>query len=446
MRYDLPFPLNLVGFKNLRGFRPLLLILCLGIQLPSLTAQKVTSTDLLQSATTDERLTLNQQTIAYARSLRYRVPLIRKVEARVGINGSTLGDTLFGTIHNEDFYGFVISPNSLRERRRQSELQTTQVGIYENERAVLLQQVVLDRYQTLVALHFAQQLTDSRNELLRLLGKKETLLREMLDQGLDVKVKDVLETENDRNALELSLSELAHNRTLHQTKLRQWLPDRAAPLLDDSDYIRPPTLLQRTEMLKAIPNQSPALAYREAETRHAAADWALENAQERQVFNFLQVAYQDPVLELETPKNRKSFNNFSVRVGLGLPIPGNNNPKRSKAALQLREAEVSAQVARTINDRTVDLQNVRVKNLHEQHHACEEKIQRSLIQKMLDNEPLRQQMTALELVDLQLAQQKLRLRLAEIEQELNLEYLRLLELKGVLGQEPLRNYFSEKNF
>ena len=411
-----------------------------------LFAQKVTPADLLRSATADERLTLNQQTIAYARSLRYRVPLIRKVEARVGINGSTLGDTLFGTIHNEDFYGLAISPNSLRERRRQAELQTAQVGIYENERAVLLQQVVLDRCQTIVALHFAQQLDTSRSELLRLLAKKEALLRAMLDQGLDVKVKDVLDTENDRNALELSLSELAHARSLQQAKLRQWLPDRADPQLDLSDYIRPPTLLQRTEMLKAAPNLSPALAYREAETRHAAADWALENAQGRQIFNFVQVAYQNPVLELETPKNRKSFNNFSVRIGLGLPIPGNNHPKRSEAALQLREAQVSAQSAHLLNERAVDLQYVRVKNLLDQHRNCEEKIHGSLIQKMLDSPSLRQQMTALELADLQLAQQKLRLRLVEIEQELNLEYLRLLELKGVLGQEPLRDYFSESDF
>ncbi len=152
------------------------------------------------------------------------------------------------------------------------------------------------------------------------------------------------------------------------------------------------------------------------------------------------------MLTLETPKNRKTFNNFSVRIGLGLPIPGNNNPKRSEAALQLREAEVSAQVTRTINERGVDLQYVRVKNLLDQYRACEEKVQHSLIQKMLDNESLRPQMTALELADLQLAQQKLRLRLIEIEQELNVEYLKLLELKGVLGQEPVRDYFSDSSF
>jgi len=414
--------------------------------LSSLVAQKITSHDILQTATTDERLALNQQTVAFARSLQYRVPLIRKVEARIGFNGSTLGDTLFGTIHNEDFYGFVISPNSLRERRRQGDLQVAQVGIYENERAVLLEDLVLDRCQVLVSLHFATQLNASRSELLRLLGKKENLLSEMLDQGLDVKVKDVLDTENDRNTLELAQSDLEHSRSLQRAKLSQWLPDHNNLQLDDSDYIRPMTITQRIEMLKAVPNQNPSLAYRNAETRFAAADWALENAQERQIFNFLQVAYQDPVLTLETPKNRKTFNNFSVRIGLGLPIPGNNNPKRSEAALQLREAEVSAQVTRTINERGVDLQYVRVKNLLDQYRACEEKVQHSLIQKMLDNESLRPQMTALELADLQLAQQKLRLRLIEIEQELNVEYLKLLELKGVLGQEPVRDYFSDSSF
>jgi len=414
--------------------------------LSPLAAQPVSPLALLQSATADERLALNQQTIAYARSLRYRVPLIRRAEARVGFNGSTLGDTLFGTIHNEDFYGLVIGPNSLRERRRQADLKAAQVGIYENERAVLLEEVVLDRCESLVTLHFAQQLDTTRRELLRLLSRKENLLREMLDRGLDVKVKDVLDTENDRNSLELSLSELAHARSLHETKLRQWLPDRPAPQLDHSDYIRPATLAQRTEFLKNTPTLNPSLAYREAETRYAAADWALENAQNRQVFNFLQLAYQKPVVTPDLPKKFNAFNNFSVRVALAVPIPGNNNPKRSEAALQLREEQVSTRSARLLNERAVENQCVRVKNWLDQYRVCEEKVRGSLIQKMLDNDALRQQMTALELADLQLAQQKLRLRLVEIEQELSIEYLRLLELKGVLGQEPIRNYFSESHF
>lgn len=423
-----------------------LLSACVWLGLKTVTAQPLTSRELLQSATADERLALNQQTIAYARSLRYQVPIIRRVEARLGFNGSTLGDTLFGTIHNEDFYGLVLGTNSLRERRRQADLKTAQIGIYENERAVLLQQVVLDRFQVLVALYFAQQLDTARRELLRLLGKKETLLSEMLDQGLDVKVKDVLDIENDRNTLELSLSELAHTRAVQQAKIQQWLPNGPSLQLGFTDYIRPPTLAQRAEMLKNAPNLSPSLAYREAETRYAAADWALENVQNRQVFNFLQLAYQDPVVTPDLPKKFNAFNNFSVRVALAVPIPGNNNPKRSEAALQLREAQVSAQSARLLNERAVDVQYVRVKNLLDQHWACTEKVHNSLIKKILDSDAMRQQTTALELADLQLAHQKLKVRLVEIEQELNLEYLRLLELKGVLGQEPVRNYFSETDF
>ncbi|HND89977.1 MAG TPA: hypothetical protein PK971_16710, partial [Saprospiraceae bacterium] len=360
---------------------------------PPLHAQSLSTADILQSALLDERLALNQQTIAYARSLRYQVPLLRRIEGRIGINGSTLGDTIFGTIHNEDFYGLVLAPNSIRERRRQAQLKAAQINIYEQERAVLLQQILLERYQTLVGLHFAQRLDTARQELLRLLGKKEALLRDMLDRGLEVKVKDALDTEDDRNALELSLSDLAHARAAHLARLKQWLPPEAAGQWRGTDFLSPAALARRVASLRLSPTLSASLAYREAQTRHAAADWALEDAQNRQVFNFLQLAYQDPVVTPDRPKKFNAFNNFSARVALALPMPGNNNPKRSEAALQLREAEVSAQTARLLLEKNLELQQVRIDNLLDQQRICQAKIDSSLIRKMLDNPALCAQMS-----------------------------------------------------
>ncbi|HNG89909.1 MAG TPA: hypothetical protein PK858_06880, partial [Saprospiraceae bacterium] len=227
---------------------------------------------------------------------------------------------------------------------------------------------------------------------------------------------------------------------------KQWLPPEAAGQWRGTDFLSPAALARRVASLRLSPPLSASLAYREAQTRHAAADWALEDAQNRQVFNFLQLAYQDPVVTPDRPKKFNAFNNFSARVALALPMPGNNNPKRSEAALQLREAEVSAQTARLLLEKNLELQQVRIDNLLDQQRICQAKIDSSLIRKMLDNPALCAQMSPLELADLQLAQQKLRVRGLEIEQELFGEYLRLLEWKGVLGQEPIRNYLGLQEF
>lgn len=425
-----------------KRFLPFLVIFCTS----TIYTQNVSSTDLLRGATSDDRLQLQQQLSAYARSLPYKSPLIRKVEARVGFNGSTVGDTLFGTIRNEDFYGVVISPNSLRERKRQAALQQAQIGVYDSERAVVLQEIILERCETVIALHFNVQLIAVYDSLLRLIDTRETLLHKMLDEGFDVRVKDVLSTDDDKNDFERQRRERSHSLAQHQARLRQFLPDHSAPVWNDRDYIPITTLRSRLELLRSLPAAYPELAYSTAKTRFAAADVDLENADNRQIFSFMQIGYEDPVLALETPKNRKTFNNFSLRFGFQLPLPGNNNLRRSEAALKWRETQHEAQTIRLLNEKAVDIQQVKMTNLLDRYAAAEEKSRTCLTRRMLDNTGLHAQLTPVEILDLRISQQKTALQLLEMAEEIHTEYLELLELKGVLGQEPVRDYFSESGF
>lgn len=411
-----------------------------------LFSQQVTSADLLRTATSDERLQLQQQLSSYARSLNYKSPLLRKVEARVGFNGSTIGDTLFGTIRNEDFYGIVLAPNSLRERKRQAALQRAQIGVYDSERAVILSEIMLERCETMVGLHFNAQLVGIYDSLLHLLDIREMLLHKMLDEGLDVKVKDILNTDDDRNDFLDRLRDRSHALSQQQERLRQFLPEFNAPQWNDNNYIRTATLRSRVETLRTEPAVYPELGYTLAKTRFAAADVDLENADNRQIFSFVQIGYEDPVLALETPKNRKTFNNFSLRFGFQLPLPGNNNLRRSESALKWRETQNAAQTIRLLNEKAVDLQQFKVVNLLDRYQAAEEKSRSSLTNRMLTNSSLQAHLTPVEVIDLRISQQKKVLQLLEMAEEIHTEYLELLELKGVLGQEPVRDYFSESGF
>jgi Outer membrane efflux protein len=192
---------------------------------------------------------------------------------------------------------------------------------------------------------------------------------------------------------------------------------------------------------KILPANHPLFNNRDAKTQLATADLNYVNAQNRQIFNMLRVGYDYP-LYLERPKRFNTVNNFSVRVGLNLPIVGNNNFKQSRAILEQKEAQVEADVIRQQNTQSIDFQYVKIENLLKSYKLCQQQMEQSLIKKMLTNEKLAIQMTPLEIVELQLTQQKMAVRTVELAHDITVDYVKFLELTGAMSAAPLKNYLS----
>lgn len=419
-----------------------LFLILLLIFLAQISGQTLRINDILNSVGNDERYQANQSLQVFTKGLTYHIPYIKKIEFRFGINGNALRDTLLGNIRNEDFYGLLISPNSFREIREQKRLKAAQISSYEAEKNLLRQNALAERYLTLVPLIVAPMLRHERLLLDSLFQQKSLVVQKMLEQGVDIKIKDVMDAENDRNLLRLVLLELENNSINNETKIKQFINNQHFQKIDFQNVI---TISHIENWLKTYVIDSsahPALAFRAAETALANAVFQVENAQDRQIFNFLQIAYENPILVLEAPQKQKSVNNFSVRLGLSIPIAANNNLKKSTTLLQAKEAQEAEQITKNLNKKAIDLQVVKIKNLLKQYHLCENRIQESLIQKMLANEKLMLQITPLEIVDLKITQQKLNVRKVEIAQDIMNEYVRLLELTGALGRLPLQNFLS----
>ncbi len=405
-------------------------------------AQTLSIKDILNSVENDEKYQANQRLALFTKGLTYHVPYIKKIEARFGINGNALSDTLYGNIRNEDFYGLLISPNSLREIREQKRLKVAQISTYEAEKKLLFQNALFDRYLTLIPLIFAPQLRHERKLLDTFFQQKYLIVQKMLEQGIDIKIKDVMDAENDKNLLRLVLLDLENNVINNETKIKQFINNQYFQNIDFQNIISVSQIENWLNLLTLDTLAHPSLAFRAAETQLATANFRVENAQNRQIFNFVQISYENPILILEAPQKQKSVNNFSVRLGLTVPIAANNNLKKSENLLQAKAAQELEQVAKNLNKKAIDLQIVKLKNLLKQYRLCEERINESLIQKMLKNEKLMLQITPLEIVDLRITQQKLNIRKVEISQEVMTEYVRLLELSGILGRLPLQNFLS----
>lgn len=417
------------------------LILFISLCISGLYGQKITPKDVLSTAVKDSRVLRNQQITSFTQGLKYHIPFVKQVEARLGINGSALGDTIYGYIRNEDFYGVQVGFNSFREIKQQKLMKQAQIGLYQSEARVLEQQALSDRYQSLVFWAFSQQLLTGRRELEILLNKKHDILRLMIEKGLDVKVKDVMDTEEDKNSVQLSILSLEEAIILQKNKIKQFLDYPSLPELNTINFITIEKILEVINNSKINPLNHPAIGYKNAKTAFSTSQLNYVNSQNRQILNMARLGYENP-LYLERPKNFNTFNNISFRIGLTVPLTGNNNFKHSEALLEQKEAQNEVDILREQLARNVDNQYVKIESLINRYQLCVEKIQQSLIQKMLKNEKLLSQMSPLEVVDLQLTQQKLLLRADELSHDIVSEYVKLLELTGKMSEKPLLNYLS----
>lgn len=414
------------------------------LSLSNLYAQKISSKDVLATALSDEELKYNQQLATFAQGLKFHIPIVKQVEARIGFNGSALGDTLYGYIRNEDTYGIQVGLNSFKEIKQQKVLKISQIGVYQSENRVLEQQALMARYQSLVAVRFTQEALMARQKLDTLLNKKHEILRGMMERGLDIKVKDVMDTEGDQNALQLNLFGFENDKRFHQSQLQQFLENKSLSELDFNDFVTIEKIAQIIDNQKFIPSQFPSIDYKIARTQLVTAELDYVNSQNRQIFNTARIGYDNPLyLEEQRPKKFNTLNNFSLRFGFTVPLVGNNNFKRSEALLKQRIAQNDVDLLRQQNKQNVDIQYLKLENLLKQHRYFKDKIENNLIKKMLANEKLLSQITPLELVDMQLTQQKLEVRYLEIVQEITSEYIKLLDLSGALSAKPLKNYLSE---
>lgn len=402
---------------------------------------QVRSAEVLATARQDIRVQQSEQLARDASALRFHDPWLKGVEARLGIRGSTLGDTIYGYLRNEDLYGLQITTNSFREIKRQKAYKTAQMNTFAAERTILLEEALLARYEALAGLHYAGRQVEALETRAALLLKKQELLRRTAEAGLDLRVKEVISTEEDRLRTANSLMEARQQYKLWEAKIRQFLGTEQPVFIDTSDFISIPKIAQFAALPAAA--APPEIAYRERVSDLEQARYAYLHSQNRQIFNSLRVNYDYP-LYLTRPNRFNTFNNFSVRIGLTLPMPGNNNYSSSRAMLSWREAQYSAQRAAQQFEGQSAVQLEHLAGLLRFYENLQLQQEQSLIPGLLTNEALQAALSPVELVELEITQQQLTLRTLEAARDATFSYIRLLSLSGLLVQEPPINWLSEQ--
>lgn len=406
-------------------------------------AQKLSMDEVLRSITADEKIINNNTLKTFAQGLNYKLPFMRKIDVRFGINGNLTADSLDGGLRNEDYYAINLATNNWKEMKLQRAIQPAQVNVYAVENQVFLHQALVERYQSLANIYFSKQLYEKKSELLEILSSKTEILKITLNQGENIRIKDIVDIENDRNSITKSLFEYQNIAAYNQQKIKSFMQEKDFETIDFQNFITIDDIEKNLATLQLGNAAShPNILLRQAQRDLSNAEFKYENARDRQIFNFLQIGYDNYAYQPDALKRYNPQNNFTIRVGLMYPLPSNNNLKRSQAALQLREDEQAINLTEKLQQRAADNQVVKIESLIKNYRLIEKNIAESLVQKLLNNETLLQQISSLEVIEMKISVYKLKLQNFELFSEICTEYLRYLDLSGNISKYQDRNFLA----
>jgi hypothetical protein len=404
-------------------------------------AQQISMEEVLRSVANDEKIANNNALKIFAAGLNYKLPFMRKIDVRVGINGNLTGDTLDGGLRNEDYFALNLATNNWKEMRLQKAIQPAQINVYSTENQVFLQQALYERYQSLAAIYFAKLLFDKRIELLNSINSKTEILKTTLEQGEVIKVKDIVDIENDKNIATKFLLEYETTSLFNRQKVKNFLQGKDFDTIDYQKFITVDEIENNINALRITTTIShPSLRLRQAQRDLSEAELKYENVRDRQIFNFLQIGYDNYAYQPTALRRFNPQNNFTIRVGLLYPLPSNNNLKRSVAALQLKEDEQAVGLNEKLLQKNIDNQLSKMDNLIKNYRRLEKNRTESVVQKLLTNQTLLQQISPLEVLEMKISIAKLNIQSLEIYAEICNEYLRYLDLTGNMSK------FEDKNF
>ena len=390
---------------------------------------KIGMKEVLASVNQDEQWRLSLQTADWLGKQNYQSPLLQKLELRLGSNDLSL---------SRQQYGIRLSPNAFGQSKYQQKQQNAQMGLLQAETEIYWNQALLQRYKAIAEYYYANQLLTTARGLDSLLQDQTRGLRAMVRQGLGIKIKDLVENEQDQQAIQLDLSQYQGDQQQARERIRQFLASSAEVELDLQNFISIARIVQIVTDMSKI-QTSPLFAetkVRQAQAGLVQSEIDLLKKRNEQYLSFFQFGYE------RAPKTPTLDDDLFIRLGLNIPLGSNNRLKNNELALELYEAKAKSTISTARHTQELALQQLKTSQLLQAYQLRETQEEKNLAVSILSDPELRAQISPLELLELKLLRQKKQFDRLKLAHQLTQEYLNLLYLNGNLVQKPLLNYLS----
>ena len=385
--------------------------------------------DVLTSTLRDRRFVNSQKTIDFVNSLSYRLPVLHDLGFKYGADDLTKA---------KQQYSLSLGFNSFKKIREQEAIKKAQINVYSAKKDALVNQVIKERYKDIVDVYCTQTVISKQKRLDTLLNQRNLAFKTALQKGLPVKIKDLVETEEDMRNLRTTLAETQIIYTTGYQHIKDYLGVQYNVALNFDNFI---SIAKLENILIALKNshvwQSPEIKVRQNQIGLAQAELKLEEANFHQFFDAFQLIYE------KAPQKDLTVKDFSFRVGFNIPLKGNFKPKQNELLLDIKEAENDYNFAFFETDRLVKLQIIKLENALKLYNECAERLNNSLAQSFLNTPSVYSSLSATDIIDLKIIQQKKEIEVAQMCFKIMTDYIALLDMTGDLVYPPYKNYLSD---
>jgi hypothetical protein len=389
---------------------------------------KVTTKDVLTSVQKERSVVANLQTIDFLNKLNFNLPILKEIGLRYGTDDISNAKRQYAST-----FGF----NSFKLIKEQKSIKNAQLDVYQAKKDMLVSQAIQERYVYMTDAYFSQTLLNYQRSLDTLLSQKNTVLKTSLKNGIAIKIKDLVETEDDIRSLKMASTEMDNIRVSSFQRIKEYLGLKGDFVLNFNDFVNIQKIEEAINSIKISRNlQSAEMKLNQSKVNLSQAELRVEEAAFKQIFNNFQLIYEH--------KNKTDFTiqDFSFRVGLNIPIKGNLRPKQNELLLDIKTAENDYQFAYFETDRQTKAQVLKIENLLKQYRLNSETLNNSLSNNLLNTPSVLATLAPSDIVDLKIIQQKKNIELYKTMYQLVHEYIKLLDITGDLALTPYKNYLS----
>ncbi|HFA50029.1 MAG TPA: hypothetical protein ENJ95_13555 [Bacteroidetes bacterium] len=353
------------------------------------------------------------------------LPLIEKLEFRTETDELDFG---------RQEYLFRVSLNGKKAQQAQSHLNQNNIHIYENQQMVYQQEELKKKYTDIIDWYYVDIAIQLLKEKRVLLEDKKTIFEKMMGNATGFDIDDYLKNEEALQTLGRDLMRLEHYkmRLVQQLILNKEMFSE----LEKEGWISVSQMQKTISRIKVDLLKNPKYSQQLSNADFAKSEYDLKEAESEKIIDFVQLKYAGrDKLDLQRE--------LSLGVGINIPTKATARTKLNKAALEIYDEKYKARLLEMGLLEKIEDSYASFGGLKNDYEFLQKNIKENGLENVLEkymNSGNVHPLTLLRVKESILKNQKL---LLKIEQELCLDYLRILELTGQLIQAPLVNYLSE---
>lgn len=331
-------------------------------------------------------------------------------------------------------YAIRFRNNSIAAIVAQRKMHKPTLLVEESENMIVYHEELKLRYEGLIEYYFAIIKERRLDTLKLLLEDKKSLIYKQIELGLNNKIEDIIDIEDDHQKIQSEWEENLLKKIEWSKTLRIWLKDSAAnPQIDFSNIISIDKILAQTSLGSTTnPVENPSILKRQGQIEINTLKEQVLRRNHYNILNFWQISYQDSLKKNDLFDTRISFG-----VGLNIPFPNSDRLKIQNAHLDRLDAERKYQLEKEKFESEIELSYIKLNTIIQNYTAYKKQIEEFNLKFSAKVMKEKGNTDPLLLLKLKLIETRKSIALAELEYKLLKSYIQWLSKQYKLDE---KNY------